>query len=325
MKVFNFKIVLVVLTLILVLFMVGIVNAQEKVVLEFAHMLPAQHVFHETLLRVDEKLQTVTDGRISLKIYPNGTYGGQLNTTDAVRMGSLDMTEFSVFVDYYKPISVLYGPYLFRSYDHWSKFLKSDICSELEEAQADAAGVKCIGIYTSGFRNLLSKKAGTTPEEFKGMKMRVVDQPPYPEAATVLNTIGTPMSISEVYMALKTGVVDATENPLVQLYSTKFYEVAKNLILTEHMIAVSQVIMSLDKWNSLTVKDQELIQSAFDEALVWNLEQIKTKKEEFIKLMQEQGVEVIRPDKDPFMERIKLVYENYPEWEEYYKKIQAIE
>lgn len=323
MKVFNFKIVLV-LTLILVLFMVGIVNAQEKIVLEFAHMLPTQHVFHETLLRVDEELQTVTDGRISLKIYPNGTYGGQLNTTDAVRMGSLDMTEFSVFVDYYKPISVLYGPYLFRGYDHWNKFLKSDISAELAKAQADAAGVKCIGIYTSGFRNLLSKKAGTTPEEFKGMKMRVVDQPPYPEAATVLNTIGTPMSISEVYMALKTGVVDATENPLVQLYSTKFYEVAKNLILTEHMIAVSQVIMSLNKWNSLAVKDQELIQSAFDKALAWNLEQIKAKKEEFIKLMQEQGVEVIRPDKAPFMERVKLVFENYPEWEDYYKKIQAI-
>lgn len=303
----------------------GVAEDEEQVTIEFAHMLPTEHVFHQTLQMVNDKLQESSDGRIRLQVYPNGTYGSQMSSVEAVRMGSLDMTEFSVFADYYKPSTVLFGPYLFRDYDHWAKFLESDIGIEIRDSQAEAAGVVSIALYTSGFRNVVSTRAARNPDEFSGMKMRVVDQFPYQEVATVLNTVGTPMSISDVYMALRTNVVEATENPLVQIYSTKFHEVTDYLILTEHMIAPSQVIMSRKRWNSLSGDDQQLIVNAFNEALEWNLSQVKSQNDELVQKMRDEGLEVITPDRAAFQERTALLLEKYPDWVRYYEEIQAIE
>lgn len=299
--------------------------AKEQIVIEIAHTYPTEHTLHQAILLADKTLQEKSGGRIKLKIYANGTYGDQMNSLQAVRMGNLDMFEMGPYADYYKPIAALFGPYLFRDYDHWDKFIKSDYAKELFAKFEQGAGVKVLAPHHAGFRNVVTKsKAAKTPDDFKGLKIRVVNQPPYPEAATVLNATGTPLAISEVYMALKTGVVDATENPLVQIYSTKFYEVTKNLILTQHMITPAIFMVSNKKWSSLSSDDKKIVEDAFNEAGKFNDSEIKKQESDLVKKLQDAGLTVIEPDKKLFMTRTSMVLDKYPDWKEIYQKIQDI-
>jgi tripartite ATP-independent transporter DctP family solute receptor len=300
-------------------------DSGKPVVIEIAHSYPTEHILHQAVLLADKVLQKKSGGRIKLKIYPNGTYGDQMNSLQAVRMGALDMFEMGPYADYYKPIAALFGPYLFRDYNHWDKFVKSKYCKELFAKFEQGAGVKVLAPHHAGFRYVVTRnKPAKTPDDFAGMKLRVVNQPPYPEAATVLNATATPLPITEVYMALKTGVVDATENPLIQIYSTKFYEVTKYLILTQHMITPVTFIMSNQRWNSLSVQDKKIVEEAFNQAARFNDSEIKKQEAGLIKKLQELGLTVIKPNKKLFSARTALVLKKYPEWKEIYQKIEAI-
>jgi TRAP-type C4-dicarboxylate transport system substrate-binding protein len=182
-----------------------------------------------------------------------------------------------------------------------------------------------MGVGHFGFRELLSTTDATTVEELSGLKMRVVNAEPYPQAAVVLGTTGTPIGISDVYMSLQTGVVDATENPVSQLVSMKFYEVAKYLILTDHMLATQYWIASNKFYDSLSAEDQAIV----DETFAWiadRIEQIVEEKiEDNIQLMEDSGVTVIRDiDKQQFIDRLDLVFQTYPDWQEVYDAVNGL-
>jgi tripartite ATP-independent transporter DctP family solute receptor len=296
----------------------------KETVIEVAHMYSTDHPVHLSLAEAEKFLNEKTQGRIKLKIYPNGSYGDQKNAIQAVRLGTLDVFESAPLPEYYAPAGALFGPYLFRDYDHWDKFKKSDVATEILDKTGEGMGVKQLSLHQSGFRQTVMKKAVKTPNDFKGLKLRVVNLAPYPEVATILNAVGTPLPITDVYMALKTGVVDGTENPLAQIYSTKFYEVAKYLILTNHMITPSNFIMSKKKWDSFSVEDQKIVKQAFETASNFIDEQIKKQEQDYITKLEKEGMTVVKPDQDLFMKRTNLVLDKYPDWKPIYEKVQAI-
>jgi tripartite ATP-independent transporter DctP family solute receptor len=296
----------------------------EEIEIEVATMYATEHPIYHALLRADVSLQERTDGRIKLKLYPNGTYGDQQNSVKAVIMGSLDVFEAAPLTDYNPVVGALFGPYVFRDAEHWSKFKKSDVATDLLNETGEAMDVVFLSLHNTGFRHTLASKPAKTPEEFAGMKMRVVNVKPYPEAATVLNTEGVPLPIVEVYMALKTNVVDATENPVSQMYSMKFYEAQKNLILTGHMATPSSFIMSKKRWDSLSEDDRKLISEVFSAAGDYIDEESGKNEQQWIQKLEAEGVTVTNVDKEPFIMRTSLVLEKYPEWKELYDKIQAI-
>ena len=181
-----------------------------------------------------------------------------------------------------------------------------------------------MGIGHFGFRELLATQDASTVDALSKMKMRVVNAEPYTQAAVVLGATGTPIGITDVYMILQTNVVQATENPVSQLVSMKFYEVAKYLVLTDHMIAQQYWIVSNKCYDGLSAEDQALLYETFD-FIANRIEEIVEQNEEAnIKLMEDNGVTVITPDKQQFRDRLDKVFETYPEWKEIYETIQGI-
>lgn len=301
-------------------------QSAEPIVIEVAHMYSTDDSHHAALEKANEYLQEKTDGRISLNIYANGTYGDQANCIQAVRMNTLDVFHTSYNADYVKEASALQGPYLFRDYDHWHKFTESSIKDEINAKIEDAMGCHIIETNHFGFREVVSTVKATTPEEFSGVKMRVVNVSPYPEAAVVLGATGTPIGIGDVYMSLQTSVVQATENPLSQIDSMKFAEVTEYLIKTDHMLATEYWIMSDDCFNGLSEEDRALVIEAFGIMGDYIEESNESAEEAYLeKFSTENGLEIVEVDKELFMERLPEVFKDYPEWEEIYAEVQALE
>lgn len=280
---------------------------------------------HAAVEMANDYLKEQTGGRISLNIYPNGTYGDQANCIQAVRMNTLDVFHTSYNADYVKEASALQGPYLFRDYDHWHLFTESAIKDEINAKIEEAMGCHIIETNHFGFREVVSTVKATTPEEFASVKMRVVNVSPYPEAAVILGATGTPIGIGDVYMSLQTSVVQATENPLSQIDSMKFAEVTNYLIKTDHMLATEYWIMSNECYDQFSAEDLALVQEAFAIMGDHIEESNETAEADFLnKFESENGLEIVEVDKQLFMDRLPEVYKTYPEWEAIYAEVQAL-
>lgn len=296
-----------------------------KIEIQVAHMFAEAHPIHQGLAEGDKWLQEKTGGRIKIRFYMNGTYGEQQNSIQAVRMGQLDVFENGPLPELYKPAGALFAPYAFRSYEHWETFKQSDVAAKLLKEAGSAMGVKILGFHQFGFRNAVTTNVSAkNPKELEGLKMRMVNVVPYSEVATVLNTVGTPIPITDVYMSLKTGVVEGTENPLAQIYTEKFHEVTKYLILTNHMLATSAYLMSEKFWNRLSPEDQQIVAEAFEYAGDRTDEIVKKSESDYLQKLKDGGMTVIEPEREKFQARAPLVIEKYPEWKEVFDAIQAI-
>ena len=313
--------------IVLSLFVSGNLFAQEKSVKKFSvsHVFATDHPVHLGLLEANKLLKEQSGGKYELEIHPAGTYANYKDAIRAVRMGVLDLCPLDTAIDYYPESGVLLSPYTFRDYDHWEKFKKSDVYKNLKVTIGEKVGVKQLDMYTFGFRHATTKNIeAKSPEDFKGLKLRVVNFPPYPEAATVLNANGTPLPIGDVYMALSTGVADGQENPFTQILTMKFYEVQKNLILTGHMLATSGTIMSNKAWSSLNDDEKKMFEEVFAAEAEFIDQMVISKEDELLSMLKDKGMKVIEVDRQPFMDRVPLVLKKYPDFKDLYDKIQAI-
>ena len=223
--------------------------------LSIAHVFATDHPVHVALLEANEMLKKESNGRLELTIYPNGTFANYNDAVQAVIMGQLDMAPLDSASQYLPKSGVLLGPYVFRSYGHWTNFKKSAVYAKLKDEISTAVGVKQLDHYNFGFRNMTGNQVFRKLEDFSRIKLRVVNFAPYNEIATIFNAVGTSLPIGDVYMGLQSGVVDAQENPLTQIVTMKFYEVQKYLMMTRHMLAVAGTIMSDATWKSLSAED----------------------------------------------------------------------
>ena len=300
--------------------------SSEKKVLTLAHVFQTNHPVHIALEAANEQLKEKTNGRIELEIFPNSTYAAYNDAVTAVQMGMLDMACLDSAADWLPKAGVVLGPYVFRSYDHWANFKKSDLYNRLREEIGQAVGVVQLDMYNFGFRHMTGNKIYRTPADFKGDVLRVVNFPPYAELAIIFDAAVTATPISEVYMALSSGVVNAQENPVTQITTMKFFEVQKYLMLTSHMLAVSGTIISNNAWNSLSAEDQAIIREVFQEEANYIDQMVVENESKLIQQCIDGGMTLVDDiDTTPFRERVPLVLEKYPDWVELYNQIQALE
>ena len=294
--------------------------------LRLAHVFNTDHPVHKGMAQAAEQLEVRTSGRYGLEIFPSGTFANYKDAVRAVRLGTLDFAPIDTAIDYLPESGVLLAPYTFRDYKHWSNFKESPVYDELLADISEAVGVQQLALYTFGFRSVTTKgRPASTPEEFKNLKLRVVNFPPYPEAATVLNATGTPLPIGDVYLGLSSGVVDGQENPFNQILSMKFYEVQDYLILTNHILTTSGIAMSDRAWSKLSEEDKVVFTDVFAEAgLTIDRLVIEEEKAQFDELVNKHGMKPVEVDRSLFMARAPEILNRYPEFQDLYAKIQSI-
>ena len=259
-----------------------------------------------------EYLDKTTGGKVQFQLFPN-TWGTQQDSTMALLRGTLDIYHAGAtwLAEYYPPIGAMEAPFLYRDMDHINKFRESPISRDLADGFAAKTNLRILNMWYLGIRQTLLNKPAKSPDDFKGVKLRVPQAAMYLETATVLGTTGTPIPINDVYMSLKTGIVDGTENPLVQIDNMKFWEVAKNLILTGHMVSFTMPVINKDSWNKVPKEFQPALIAALEEGRKVNDKTNLDGEASLLSKFKERGINIITPDQPAFRERAKYLSTKY--------------
>lgn len=305
-------------------------ESQEHKTLKLAHGLPVDHPVHKAMEYMAKRCKEVSGGELQIQIYAGGQLGSEQQCVELLQIGSLAITKVSAavmesFTDDYKVLGL---PYIFRDQAHGFKVLDGEIGKELL-LSTENKWIRGLCFYDAGSRSFYTiDKPIKHPDDLKGMKIRVMKSKTAMDMVQSLGGSPTPISWGELYTALQSGVVDGAENNPPSFYTSHHYEVCKYYSLDEHTSVPDVLIISRHIWKDLNEEEKGWLQQAADDSVpverkLW-AESVKESLEE----VEKAGVTIYRPDKAPYLEKVKDVYESYKDQEviySYIKRIQAVE
>ena len=209
---------------------------------------------------------------------------------------------------------VLNLPFLFTTKGQAYAVMDGDVGEELKQI-AEGYGFKILCWMDNGFRDISnSVRPITSPDDLKGIKLRCPESSVFMDTFTQLGATPTAMAISEVFSAMQLGTVDGQENPSSVFVNNKYYEVNPYYSVTHHIYTAEPLLMSLDKWNSLTAEQQAAVQQAANDACGYERQYSDSVGEANMKVIAENGTEINEltiEQMATFQEACKPVYEKY--------------
>lgn len=321
----QFRASFICLTLVFIIF-AGCSNRSETTVLKLAHALDISHPVHLGMVRMGELLEEKSKGKMRVEIYPAGQLGAERELLELLQIGSLSMTKVSsgVLENFVPSFEVLGLPYLFRDKEHQFGVLRGEI-GEALLSKGEKYRFRGLCFYDAGYRSFYSKdKLISSPEDLKGLKIRVMKSVTAVNMVTQLGGSPTPVSFGELYTALQQGVVDGAENNPPSFYSSRHYEVCKYYTLDEHTSLPDVLLISLDWWNRLTEEQKGWLQEAANESVDYQIQVWAKSEQESLAEVEKAGVKIIRPDKSLFSSQVEPLYESYKKDAEKYELIESI-
>ena len=294
-------------------FLYGCSDPDPTVRLKLAHTLDPTHTVHKAMLVMDQRLQELSGGTMAIDLYPSGQLGSERELIELLQIGSLSMTKVSAsplegFVPEMKIFNI---PYLFRDAEHFEQVLDSEIGKSLLLAPVPSR-LRGLGYYDAGSRSFYStKKPIKSPDDLKGMKVRVQESQTAMKMVSWLGGNPTPVAWGELYTALQQGVVDGAENNPPSFYLSHHYEVAPYYTLDEHSAVPDILLVSEYLWQNLTAQQQQWLQQAVDDSVAYQREQWRIDTEAALQAVTDAGVTVIRPDKSEFRDKVEAMLDSY--------------
>lgn len=248
--------------------------AWAQQVLRLAHNAAPGNPKAEASLKFADLVAKKTDGRVKIEVGGSAQYGDDVEALTSMRLGTLAFsansqgTTSGVVPEY----AVLGLPFLFQSLPQAWKVLDGPVAKKLDEV-SKAKGLVLLAMWDNGIRHVSNNvRPITKPEDLAGVKVRT---PPDPMTVDIFKALGanpTPLAFSELYIALQQGVVDGQENPLMNIHSSKLYEVQKYISLTGHKYEATPLLASKMVFDGLSKADQKAVLEAAAEAGTLNRE-----------------------------------------------------
>jgi tripartite ATP-independent transporter DctP family solute receptor len=263
-------------------------GAEKSKIIRLTHVLPESHPTH--IIMVDylkAPIESKSNGSMKVEIYPNGVLGGDRQTIESLQIGTLEMTATAAAIvsGFETQFTILDFPFLFKDKEAAYKALDGELGQALNDLLPEKQGIRNLVFMENGLRHITNnRKPIKTPEDLKGIKIRTMENPVHQAMFKLLGANPTPLSFSELYTALQQGTVDAQENPLPIMYSSKFYEVQKFCSLTGHVYAASTLLISETFWQSLSDEERTIIQEA---AILYRDNQRRVNNEAEAQLLEE--------------------------------------
>lgn len=302
-------------------------SVKNKKTIRLAHALSTSHPVHQGMVRLAELVDEKSKGKLEIAIFPSQQLGSEREALELLQIGSIGMTKVSsaALENFVPELRVYSLPYLFKDEEHIVNVLQGEVGRELLLA-GEEYWLRGLTYYDAGQRSFYTKdRPIETPEDLEGMKIRVMESQMAVDMVRTLGGSPTPISWGELYTALQQGVVDGAENNPPSFLTSRHYEVAKYYSLDEHTMLPDLLLISTIQWNNLSEQEQKWIQEAADSSAVYQRKIWAEAEKEALETVQEAGVEIIYPDKEPFIEKTAPVYEQYRESDpEFYNLIQRI-
>lgn len=301
----------------------------QEVVLKSSDTHPDGYPTVEAVKYFGQLLQERTNGRYSVEVYHSAQLGQEADTIEQVRSGVIELNRISMApFNSLVPLTMIPSlPYLFTSPEHARKVMMSEIGDEIA-AGFDQHGVVVLAYYDGGARSFYnSKKPINSLADLAGQKYRVIQSDVFVDMVAALGATATPMPYGEVYSSIETGVIDGAENNFPSYESAKHFEVAKNYSLDEHTIVPEVFVMSKVHWDRLSDEDKAIFRQAARDSAEKQWELWDARVAQSRKIVEDAGSQITTPEKQPFIDAMKPVYDKYvgtPELKDLVARIQAM-
>ena len=289
----------------------GRVSAEE-IELKFGHVGAPGSLFeasvNEFAARANEKLA----GKAKVITFGSSQLGKDKELLQKLKLGTVNFalpsTVMSTVADEFGLFEM---PYLVKSRDHMGR-IEDEIFWETIAPAAEDKGYKILAVWENGFRHITNNERPiNTPADLEGIKLRT---PKGEWRVKMFKSYGanpTPMSFSDVFTALQTGVIDGQENPFAQIYSAKFQEVQKYLSLSGHVYTPAYVVVGKDAWEQLPEDVRQILQETAKENQAFVYETAANMETDLLQKLTDGGMEVNEPDKDAFVAASSAIYEEF--------------
>lgn len=278
-----------------------------------AHNLPTSHPVHQGMEVFAKEVLKISKGKLKVKIFPDGQLGSEREVLELLQIGSIAMTKVSAaamanFAPEYKVLSV---PYLFRDKAHLFNVLEGKTGKDILEAGSEYL-LRGLCFYDAGSRSFYTKnKPIQTPEDLKGLKIRVMNHQMSVDMVNEMGGSATPMAYAELYTALQQGVVDGAENNAPSFVTSGHYEVCKYYTLDEHSSTPDVLVIGTRYWNKLSEEEQGWMRDAAKMSVNAQKGFWKKNVEECLVKLKAADVQIFYPDKKLFAEKSKVVMEEF--------------
>ena len=265
--------------------------------------------------KLGELIEDKSQGLLKMEFYPSSQLGDKIASMEGLRAGTIEMTECAAtdLSNYNSMWSTLSLPYLFRDPAQAIATLTDPAVSSILEADAASHGFVIIAWANLGSRSVLNTKRPVyTPNDMKGLRVRVMEDPVLANSLNAMGGAATPLPWSEVYTALQQGTIEGLENSAPVILANKMEEVAKYYSLTEQFIIPDPVFVSKVMFDSLSKEDQQALLDAgkaFEDA--WNNDIWAKAMQSALQTMETNGVKINQVDKAAFGVAVKPVIDKF--------------
>ena len=305
--------------------------ATAGVALAMGALMPAAQAQSKVLLRIStpavpddwhakmwtvfkENLDKSAPGEFDVQINLNASLFKQGTEPAAMARGNLELSSISAF-DIAKLVpefSVFTAGYIVRDPAHQQKVFNGPIGTEMFKSVVEKMEVTPLSTVYLGTRqvNLREARNVRTPADLKGVKLRMPGSKEWLFLGDALGATPTPLAFGEVYLGLKTGTVDGQDNPLPTVRAAKFYEVTKQLVLTNHLVDGIFIAISNKSFNAMNAAQKQKVTAAAQAAAAYNNENRIKEESQIVDFFKQQGLQVTTPDLEAFRKTVQTAYQN---------------
>lgn len=284
----------------------------RPIVMKIGHAQPVTHPRHDSLLKFKELVERRTNGAIVVNIYPAGQLGDEAAMLDATKIGALQGTRSGLFERVSPRLLVYTMPFLFDSLDGIEKVTMGPIGDRIAAA-AEAGGLHVLTTGDAGgFRQFTNNvRPIVRPEDFVGLRIRTAGVKTIVKTLEAFGAIPVVVPYGDTYAALKAGMANGEENPLVNIEAMRFYEVQKYLTIMDYQFHPDPFVVNPAWFRSLSPEHQRILKECAVESMRYNNRLVKIMNAEAYATMKNamQTTELLPSQRQAFMEKVRPVYE----------------
>ena len=291
-------------------------TAMAAVNINMSLVFTQNELLTKELIKVTENIRTRTDGDVNIKVFPGGQLPVYKDNLEQVVNGAdwIAVEDLSYLGDFVPDFAALAGPMLYNSYDEYLAMMKTEYVADLT-AKAEEKGIKILTAdYMFGFRHMISNKEIKSSADMKGMRIRVPGSQLFISTLASMGASPASLPFPETYAGVQQGVVDGLEGSILTMYSTKMYEVAKNMSFTKHFLGTVGLYISPKVWDKLDAEQQKIVMEELAAGAISNTNELVKLDAEYKQKLEDLGVTFNEVDTVEFGKLTADVYNQFPSW-----------
>ena len=287
--------------------------------LKFGHPYNDSHPLGRGARRFADLVRQRSGGKITVTVFPNATLGSARDLLDSMRINVVDiaLVPAAHVAGLYPRLRVFSLPFIFRDRHHAYAMCDGEIGQGLFEDMRRKIGIRSLAMFESGFRTITTRsKKIETPDDMKGVKFRVANEPILIATFRALGTVPTIMPMSEVFTALQTGVADGQDNPVGNVWAFGWYKVQHYITLSHHLWAGIMLLINDRKFEGWPEEVRDLLSTTARETQDWEREELHRLETRYLSEMEAAGMTVthLTPEQfAAFREKLTPVQDQYRE------------